>query len=190
MWDSASNTTSDRSCVRPLTLATIHYYAQHDNPDGYNRYKAQHFKTTINFPFTPDRIITEQYISKATYETAFETKPIVAIKSCMKTSKTFTLSKIFGQIKRSKYKTILAVYFRVSLSKELVEMWRELGFELYSDIKGPINLKDHPRVVIQIDSLPRVTNRSELLILDEIESTTAHLCSSVYLNKQTAFNAL
>ena len=108
----------------------------------------------------------------------------------MKTSKTYTLSYLFGQIKRSKYKTTLAVYFRVSLSKELVEMWRELGFELYSDIKGPISLKDHPRIVVQIDSLHRVSSHADLLILDEIESTVPHLLGSIYLNKQTEFNAL
>lgn len=51
--------------------------------------------------------------------------------------------------------------------------------ESYSDIAGTIKLRDHRRLIIQVDSLPRLDMNSypELLIVDELESILSKLIS-------------
>ena len=94
----------------------------------------------------------------------------------MFTGKTHSLPRIFNI-----FGCILIIYFRVSLGEEIHEKLKPHGFEFYADLKGVIDLKKHPRLIIQIDSLHRIIGNIDLLVLDETESLLSHLCSSVYL---------
>lgn len=182
-WDNIT----PKSIDKPLTLGTIHFYAKEDNPEKYDLFKAKYQVVSLDLTFTPDKTITEKFIPRELYSDSFNRHNIIALKSCMMTGKTYTLPPLFSD---PKYNSIVVVYFRVSLSKELMKKWESLGFALYSDLKGAIKLKDHPRVIIQVDSLPRLQGKTDLLILDEIESTYTHLCSSTYLNHQECYNTL
>ena len=91
----------------------------------------------------------------------------------MNTGKSFALNSVFQQ---PNYKSIVCVYFRVSLATEKHQAWKSHGFELYTDLpKGIIDLASHPRIIVQIDSLHRLRRPCDLLVLDEIESTISHM---------------
>ena len=173
---------------KPITLGSIHYMAKLDNPLKYPLYIKKYTKIKIDFPFTPDITINQKYISDDIY-TNIKNCDILALKSNMNTGKTFSMPSLFKD-----YKHIIVVYFRISLNQEIHTKWSKLGFELYSEIKGhPIDMRKHPRIIIQIDSLPRIQGHGlpELLILDEIESLQPHMMSSKYIdNKATIFNTL
>ena len=70
---------------------------------------------------------------------------------------------------------------RISLSNQYLKDLQHLGFKSYQDrqLKGVIDLDTHPRVVIQIDSLPRAFSSSshpfDLIICDEWAQTLAHV---------------
>ena len=51
---------------------------------------------------------------------------------------------------------ILFVTARVSLSMQTMELLRGLGFTMYADLSGAVSLQEHPRLIFQIESLPRV----------------------------------
>ena len=81
--------------------------------------------------------------------------------------------------------TIIALSHRETFSAELCRQFA--GFTNYKDIKGPINPLVHPRIVVQIESLSRLTfdelrhhNLSvDLLIMDESESIIEQLSSGL-----------
>jgi hypothetical protein len=168
-----------------ITLGSIHHLAKKDNPIKYNEYINKYRQNNIDFPFTHDLVINSQYISENIYKQYLETFDTLCIKSNMKTGKTYAMPSIFNQ-----YQTIVVVYFRISLNKEIHTKWKQHNFEIYNEIKGDINLEDHPRVIIQIDSVHRLTGKCQLLILDEIESLESHLCSSEYIEKERCFGVL
>ena len=66
------------------------------------------------------------------------------------------------------------------------------SFEVYSDIEGSIDHIAHPRVIMQVESLHRLTmaNNAEpidLLILDEVESLIAQFNSGLHKNLNKSF---
>jgi hypothetical protein len=175
----------EKSTNKPITLGTIHYFAKKDNPIKYNYYIQKYRHNNIDFPFTQDLTINSQYISDNIYKEYLNSFDTLCIKSNMKTGKTFAMPSIFHQ-----YQTIVVVYFRISLNKEIHAKWKQHGFEIYNEIKGDINLEEHQRIIIQIDSVHRLTGQCQLLILDEIESLESHLCCSEYIEKERCFNVL
>lgn len=174
---------------KPLTIGTLHYYAHEDNPDKYREFKAQYQNVALDIPFTADQTISHRFISKDLYLNGFSSHNIIALKSCMMTGKTHSLPAVFDAT-HIKANTIVIVYFRVSLTKEILIKFKDHRFEFYQDIKGPIDLTKHSRVIIQADSMHRLIGKADFLVLDEIESTVAHLCSSTYLDHQRCYNAL
>jgi hypothetical protein len=170
----------------PVTLGSIHYYAKQDNPEQYKNFVSKYRKPIVNFPFTPDYIFNTKYIESNIYSNYLSQYDILAMNSNMNTGKTYNIPTIFD-----KYKRIVVVYFRVSLNTELFKKWEQFGFEYYKNIKGDINTEEHPRIIIQLDSIGRLTGGNDLLILDEVESLQSHLCSSKFIkNKQYIFTIL
>ncbi len=170
----------------PVTLGSIHYYAKQDNPEQYKNFVSKYRKPIVNFPFTPDYIFNTKYIESNIYSNYLSQYDILAMNSNMNTGKTYNIPTIFD-----KYKRIVVVYFRVSLNTELFKKWEQFGFEYYKNIKGDINTEEHPRIIIQLDSIGRLTGGNDLLILDEVESLQSHLCSSKFIkNKQYVFTIL
>lgn len=81
--------------------------------------------------------------------------------------------------------TILFISFRRTFSEEIKSKFKD--FESYKDIKSPnINLNDHPRLIIQTESLHRLNENSienvDLIILDEIESIWSQFGSGNFSN--------
>ncbi len=180
------NSISVHEHTKPVTIGTIHYLAQVDNEELYKAFMRKWVNPNINIPFTPDMTINSRYIPRDFYLNNLKTHNIIAIKSNMNTGKTFPLPSIFKD-----YNKIIVVYFRVSLNVELHKKWKEYGFEYYKDIQGQISTDKHPKIIIQLDSINRLVGNTDLFILDEIESTLSHMCSSRHIkNKQLVFSTL
>jgi hypothetical protein len=189
-WNNISTKTSTETKEKTLTLATLYWYAKHDNPDAYKSIMEKHRQTQTNqqhnknkhkidLSFTQDLLINEKYIPAKIYQDYLKSHDILAIKSNMNTGKTYSLPNLFTQFQK-----IVVIYSRISLNVSIYNKWKQYGFEIYSDIKeSSINTNLHNRVIVQIDSLHRLSGSIDLLILDEIETTHEHLCGSKLLEK-------
>ena len=73
------------------------------------------------------------------------------------------------QLMTGEYKTVLALSFRRTFARDNSS---KNQFVNYEECKGELNLIDNPKLIIQVDSLPRFNNcvKPDLLIIDEIES--------------------
>jgi len=175
-WNSFHTNTSSK-----LTIGTIKFLAKQDNPEGYKQLLS-HFDNNnnkINLPFSNDITVNDKYISSNLYSSYLKGYDIICLKSNMNTGKTYSLPTLFNDFKR-----IIVVYSRISLNVAIHNKWKQYGFELYSNIKDHfINTNINNRIVVQIDSLHRVSGQCDLLILDEIETTHEHLCGSRLLEK-------
>ena len=185
-WNNISTKTSSETKEKTLTLATLYWYAKHDNPDAYKSIMDKHIhsqtnqnKHKIDLSFTQDLLINEKYIPAKIYQDYLKSHDILAIKSNMNTGKTYSLPNLFNDFQK-----IVVIYSRISLNVSIYNKWKQYGFEIYSDIKeSSINTNLHNRVIVQIDSLHRLSGSIDLLILDEIETTHEHLCGSKLLEK-------
>lgn len=105
-----------------------------------------------------------------------EDKNIYLIRAAMKMGKT---KECIKYIENTSPKYIVLISFRRTFSHEMKEKYKT--FELYSDIKSPeINMLNHPRIIIQVESLYRISYKSppiDLLVLDEIESIWSQFSS-------------
>lgn len=84
---------------------------------------------------------------------------------------------------------VLLVTFRRSLARATHSLFRELGFELYSNVAThTLSPETHPRLVIQVESLHRLETRGvpppDLIVLDESESIIAQLGSGLSRNER------
>lgn len=188
-WDSL---VPKQSAEFPISWASLYTLAKTDSPDKYKEFIVKYRKTRVKLLFTPDRTIKEQYVPSDIYKWFYSNADILGLKSCMNTGKTHGMPVLFEEPStvRNGELSCLVVSFRVSLTKEISVKWKSKGFDHYSEIEGPIDIDMHRKVIVQLDSLPRIIGRVDLLILDEIESIHTHLCSSQYINRQLCFNAL
>ena len=114
----------------------------------------------------------------------------IAFKSQMGTGKTVLLSKLLNHYK---FKRILWITHRQTLTNSLIETFKLLGFESYLDC-AHINTID--KVIIQVDSLHKLLNDSripkyDLIIIDEIESNLNHFNSATIIHmRETIFELL
>ena len=158
----------------PISL--LHYLANNCNPEKYDKIQNP---ITVEINFTPTKIISEKYIPLETY-TECDTE-VLAIQSNMKTGKTYCIPDYINHLDHIKSDNIptkiLIVLFRISLVDSLHKNWKDLNFTNYKDISNEkvISSNVYPRLIIQFDSLHKVIGKYDLLILDEIESTTSHL---------------
>jgi hypothetical protein len=77
------------------------------------------------------------------------------------------------------YKNIVFVSSKKSLAYHFSKNYPE--FVLYddSDMKGTIDIEQHHKVIIQVDSLKRLIGQVDLLIVDEMIDLTSQLLSSI-----------
>lgn len=115
----------------------------------------------------------------------------LSLRSPMGTGKTTLVQKLLTTY--FKGKKVLLVTYRQTLTLEMQRKLQEFGFVSYLDVRG-WELEDraaHPRVICQVDSLPRLKEQGcwdptfDLVILDEIESMLRHF-SSPTLSKPLA----
>jgi len=114
-----------------------------------------------------DESICEKFITTDFYKSKLRKYNFLCVRGNMKTGKTFALSSL------KDYKSVLIITYRISLD---IELAKNFGFDLYSDLHGLI---DSERLVCQIDSLHRVIRDYDLVILDEATYTLSHLTNFV-----------
>ncbi|QYB17716.1 putative helicase/primase complex protein [Pacmanvirus S19] len=78
------------------------------------------------------------------------------------------------------FNCIVVVSFRKTFTNEKLTSFKQLGFRSYEDIKGQINLNMSPKVIIQVESLHRISfdRKPDLILLDESESIFDEFLSS------------
>lgn len=95
-------------------------------------------------------------------------KSIYLIKAQMKMGKT---EECIKYIKNNNIATSIIISFRRTFANSMKSRYE--NFVLYSSIIGPINIDQHQKIIIQLESLNRIQYplpEIDLLILDEIES--------------------
>ncbi|QGR54383.1 hypothetical protein [Moumouvirus maliensis] len=112
----------------------------------------------------------------------------MAIRSAMGTGKTTMIKKILTYDKS--LKKILWITHRQTLTKQVYGSFKKFGFESYMNLEG--NLYDHDRIIVQIDSILRITKYNDdynlvlkqydLVIIDEIEGNLNHYSSPFLKN--------
>ena len=84
----------------------------------------------------------------------------------------------------SKFKKILFISYRITLTNNLMGNFKKLGFKTYfDDIESD-------RLICQVDSLDKITNVYDLIIIDEIESVLNHFCSPTLTNQKFMFDTM
>lgn len=107
-------------------------------------------------------------------------------KAEMKMGKTKKCNDLIYNSKHSdELKSIVFVSFRRTFSEDIKSKF--VDFSLYKDIKGAsISLVEHPRLIIQTESLHRINENTienvDLLILDELESIWSQFGSGFFSN--------
>ena len=169
LWNdcNGSNTGGDS-----LSIGSLFAWAKQDNPKLYHEYQISPVLKPIDVPilFTPDRTIECNKLPLTFWGDLLDSHDFLAVQSNMNTGKTYALAPHFPKFKR-----IVIVYFRVSLNVAIYESLKKYDFTLYSELQGPIDTDKYPRVIVQIDSLHRLEGAVDLVVLDEIESTLAHM---------------
>jgi hypothetical protein len=158
------------------------------------RYNSIIYPIPIKLDYTPDKIISEKRIPFNTY-TDPKTE-IIAIQSNMNTGKTYCIPDYINYLdsinEEGRSTKVLVVLFRVSLADSLYgnSKWSKLNFAHYQNITEDkvFTSNKYPRLIIQFDSLHKVMGKYDLLILDEIESTTSHLANGFVKAFQPCFN--
>lgn len=109
------------------------------------------------------------------------------IRSRMGTGKTQVLKKLITA--KFDNKRILYLSHRQTFTHNIYGSLKELSFYNYLDSKQ--NLEAHDRLILQIDSLPRLVGYEnklyyyDLIVMDEIESLLAHLNSPTLTDKRS-----
>lgn len=78
---------------------------------------------------------------------------------------------------------ICILTFRQTFSQHIFTKFESCGFELYNRISGNINLNTHPRIIMQLESLHRITahkNPFDLIVMDECESIFDQFGSNLF----------
>jgi len=135
--------------------------------------------------------INQQYLMECTrmkelIDEWISKKHTLAVKSPMGTGKTMMVKKI---LKNSKFKKVLWITHRQTLTMNIYGGFKEFGFVNY--MGGTKSLYDKDKVIVQIDSLMRISNsddfegtiqfhKYDLVIIDEVEGALGHY-SSPYL---------
>lgn len=198
---------SKKEFIRKLTIGYLKFLAKKSNPveyqniifltnipsnDIFDTIKFERdYIMDMDFPIITQKNITCINVINWINNNSLKT---LALKSAYNTGKTTLLSSIFEEY-GDKFKKILVISYRISLSNEFSNLFDKYGFELYSD--GFYNV---PRLICQIESLhhinydPIITNQSspiyDLVIIDEIASVLNHFMSQTISNPESTFNSL
>lgn len=98
----------------------------------------------------------------------------IGIRANMKMGKTRLVQRYLESIDATT--PVLVVSFRQTFTYDVITKFG--GLTLYSDLKGVINMADHPRIVVQVESLHRVRNIQPcVVIIDESESVIEQFSS-------------
>jgi len=101
-------------------------------------------------------------------------KSFLSIRADMGCGKTYQIRRIVAQMPPNG--SIIAISPRITFAQSMSKLY---AFESYQNIQSSIDIEAHPRLMLQIDSISRLSfitrDSIQLLILDEIESILAQL---------------
>ena len=124
----------------------------------------------------------ELYEDEYVREYDFHGANTLCIKSSMSTGKTRGLLKYLD---RSNYECIIFVSHRISFTNQSIQMLEKYGFIPYLDIEDTfIDLNKYPRIIIQVESLWKISGPRipDLLICDELKTCEESLFSNLSPN--------
>ena len=107
------------------------------------------------------------------YSDLFKNYNTLFVKANMGAGKTQGISECL-----KKHKRVLFVTCKKSLAYDTLNKFSSIGFELYEDLEGTINLETHNKVICQIDSIHRIIGMCDLFIVDEFVDLTNQLLKS------------
>lgn len=139
---------------------------------------------SLSWDTEEDEIVEEEVVDTVPHieDHAFNNDcPIKFIKANMKMGKTKECKKYLESLGDV---TIVLVSFRRTFTAEMKANFD--NFTSYEEITGPIDLNEHNRLIIQVESLHRIIPRSTLqsycLVLDEVESIWSQFSSGNFVN--------
>ena len=110
---------------------------------------------------------------------------VIAILSQMGVGKTQSLKNFYN--KNYKDKKVVFVSFRRTFSNSVGRIFDD--FKVYSDITDEITLEKYNKLIIQVESLYKlhISEKPDLLILDEVESILSQFTSNLHKSLNTSF---
>lgn len=136
--------------------------------------KGNRLKDAIDEPYIPDiPLFNEIYNNPTMFP--YPNMPTLGIRANMKVGKTLEAIKCAENHQR-----VLVIAYRKTFTREKTKQMK--GFVSYLDLPKdrPIDLRRTPKVIIQLESLPRLSREAlpDLVILDEVESIIEQFSSS------------
>lgn len=130
------------------------------------------------FPVT-DHFHYSSFVMQAIVEMIYDVQYIRANMKMGKTQASIPYIMLFD--------CVVMISCRRTFTKEKMQTFAALGFESYLDIVGPIDLKDHPKIIIQLESIGRIvcnvaSKKPDLIVLDESESIHDQFASDTVRN--------
>lgn len=111
----------------------------------------------------------------------YPTEKDLYIRAAMGLGKTEALLRMLDKLtKDNPTLSILVITFRKSLAYEFQNKFSGLGIESYNNIKGDIRTDEHKRVICQTESIHRLQNPYDIVILDECESILDQLLAKTH----------
>lgn len=102
----------------------------------------------------------------------------ICVKAPMRMGKTKELLRFIEERFKDENNVIRILTFRRTFASHMFQRFKNLGFDIYSDINGKLNQK---RLIIQLESLHRLDIKpTDLLIMDESELIIEQMCSGLY----------
>jgi hypothetical protein len=122
----------------------------------------------------------------------YKLSPSLGVSAQMKLGKTKALTHFINENFSESTAIIRFISFRITFSSSLKESFTD--FTLYNEILGDITQGEHPRLIIQVESLHRLKINEgmspvDLLVLDESESILSQFNSGLHKNFNAAFAA-
>lgn len=140
--------------------------------------------------FETEAVVSQIYSESSMMD--YKLVPSLGVSAQMKLGKTKALTRFIENNFTSKIAIIRFISFRVTFSSSLKETFAD--FTLYNEILGDITQGEHPRLIIQVESLHRLKIHEglspvDLLVLDESESILSQFNSGLHKNFNAAFAA-
>ena len=183
IWDNIKDYTGKK-----VTIGSLIYWLKENNVS--NPFSISIEETVNKYPKT-NIIITENYKIKKINKEKLDVesikygmnKKLFAIQSEKGTGKTTSLIKYLFENGRKEPESILFISSRRTFGIKLLSDLSKYGFKLYSDIEE--HYINENRVIVQLDSLMRVSkNEYDLIIVDECESLARYMTGK-HFNKNS-----
>ena len=172
-------------------IGTLIHYAKIENID--NIYKEDNsIKSIVElYPSKPINIdltiyneytiLSQEKLEPEIYKSIID-KKLIAVQSEKGTGKTSNLFKVL--FNENNNNSILFISSRVTFGYKLLGDLKKYGFELYSQIKDT-NIQSK-KIICQIDSLLRLDNEYDIVIVDECETLARYMTSSHFTKNPKA----